>query len=292
MNDSASEKRQILLVSSDSFIEGLVRGYCLAHGIDLVFRRFVSDLITESITYAPRLLIVDGRKTGASSERDAAACAETIRVLRERSHAPLCIISDSAETLPKQYLHEHDYVVGEPLAEQLDQCLRNYTTQASLAYAERRRQARRERQDRREWQDRRTGNRPALRRPGIATCLSLPRQQQPTNGYRVGPFFIDPDSRQVAMHDRGLCLSTKEFQLFHLLASNLGKVLTADAIIIALWPESGRANKSDLYQYIHLLRRKIEADSQYPRWLVTVKGVGYRLCARPAESGLLHFSGQ
>lgn len=82
------------------------------------------------------------------------------------------------------------------------------------------------------------------------------------------------------MNDRPLDLSSKEFQLFRLLASNAGQVQAADAIIHELWPENSRANKSDLYQYVHLLRRKIEQDPQRPRWLVTVKGIGYRLHSR------------
>ncbi|QIB65313.1 winged helix-turn-helix domain-containing protein [Kineobactrum salinum] len=181
--------------------------------------------------------------------------------MSKQTRTPLCIISDSADTLTGPYSREHDHVVGEPLAEQLDQCLRKYTDRNRHALSERRRQ------ERREWQDRRRAAR------------ALSRAVIPPRSYSVGPFVIDPDSREVSMNNRSLFLSTKEFQLFHLLASNVGKVLAADVIILELWPESSRANKSDLYQYIHLLRRKIEEDPQRPRWLVTVKGVGYQLRA-------------
>lgn len=290
MDNSVSDSQQILLVSGDSFVEGLIRGYCLAHCLDLVVRRFANGLVSETTVNTPRLLILDRRNVGKVAEMETAAWLEMVHALTTHAYTPLCIISDSAETLPGQYLYEHDYVIGEPLAEQLNQCLRKYTGQNRKAYAERRRQDRREWQDRRERQDRRHDIREELSRPVIASYLPKPVLQEDPNYYAVGPFTVDPDSRQVAMNNRGLCLSTKEFQLFHLLASNVGKVLTADAIIVELWPENSRANKSDLYQYIHLLRRKIEPDSQCPRWLVTVKGVGYRLCPRPAESGLLRYA--
>jgi len=46
-----------------------------------------------------------------------------------------------------------------------------------------------------------------------------------------------------------------------------------DEIIKHLWPENNRATKSDLYQYMHLLRKKIEKDPNNPQWIMTVKGL-------------------
>jgi DNA-binding winged helix-turn-helix (wHTH) protein len=54
-------------------------------------------------------------------------------------------------------------------------------------------------------------------------------------------------------------------------------VLMAEEIIQHLWPGNNRATKSDLYQYMHLLRKKIEKDPDNPQWILTVKGFGYRL---------------
>lgn len=51
----------------------------------------------------------------------------------------------------------------------------------------------------------------------------------------------------------------------------------ADEIIDHLWPENNRATKSDLYQYMYLLRKKIEIDTNNPQWIITVKGFGYKL---------------
>ena len=62
-----------------------------------------------------------------------------------------------------------------------------------------------------------------------------------------------------------------------LLAEVHDHVCTTEEIITQLWPNTSRANKSDLYQYMHLLRRKIEEDTDNPRWILTIKGVGYCL---------------
>ena len=72
-------------------------------------------------------------------------------------------------------------------------------------------------------------------------------------------------------------LTPKEFELVVLLSTDVNRIFMADEIIKHLWPENNRATKSDLYQYMHLLRKKIEKDPNNPQWIVTVKGFGYKL---------------
>jgi DNA-binding response OmpR family regulator len=280
MDDLPDHTRQVLLVSSDSFIEGLVRGCCQAHCLELEVQRFASTLLGEAADTPPLLLIVDGRSSGQPNGERETLRPETVVALRTHARAPLCLISDADDLLSRQCLGEQDAVIGEPLAESIDHCLRRHATEILDEPAERRRRQRRAWQDRRKREDRRRGvltSRRALngqfQRPGH-------RRPRPDN-YRVGPFTIDPASREVTMNSVDLHLSTKEFLLFHLMAINAGEVLAADRIIDEVWPDNSRANKSDLYQYVHLLRRKIERDPQCPHWLVTVKGVGYRLDANP-----------
>jgi len=81
-----------------------------------------------------------------------------------------------------------------------------------------------------------------------------------------------------------LNLTRKEFELFELLAKDIDRVFMTDEIINHLWPDNNRATKSDLYQYMHLLRKKIENDPNNPQWILTVKGFGYKLnMAEPAK---------
>ena len=61
------------------------------------------------------------------------------------------------------------------------------------------------------------------------------------------------------------------------LLSDINRVFKNSEIINHLWPESVRASKSDLYQYMHLLRKKIEKDPNNPRIIKTARGFGYKI---------------
>lgn len=90
-------------------------------------------------------------------------------------------------------------------------------------------------------------------------------------------FQIDRRNKCVFLNGNKIDLTRKEFELFELLSTDLDRVFAAEEIIRHLWPENSRATKSDLYQYMHLLRKKIENDPNNPHWIMTVKGFGYKL---------------
>lgn len=89
--------------------------------------------------------------------------------------------------------------------------------------------------------------------------------------------LIDQDNKCLNINGKKIELTPKEFELVVLLSTHAGRIFTAEEIIKHLWPESDRAAKSDLYQYMHMLRKKIEKDPNNPQWLMTVKGFGYKL---------------
>lgn len=91
------------------------------------------------------------------------------------------------------------------------------------------------------------------------------------------PFRIDDRAKIVWMNDKALDLTPKEYELLNLFVKDINRVIPAHEIIDHLWPKSSNATKADLHQYIHLLRKKIEIDPKNPKWLITVKGFGYRL---------------
>jgi DNA-binding response OmpR family regulator len=97
------------------------------------------------------------------------------------------------------------------------------------------------------------------------------------NSFVLGPFYIDHRAKSVLINGKVVELTRKEFDLFELLASDVERVFLADEIIDYLWPINDRATKSDLYQYMHLLRKKIEEDPNNPQWILTIKGFGYKL---------------
>jgi DNA-binding response OmpR family regulator len=94
---------------------------------------------------------------------------------------------------------------------------------------------------------------------------------------RVGPIEIDDRSKRVTVDGEEVALSPKEFDLLRLLAEDPGRVYSAEEILARLWSASPRADASDVKQYVHLLRNKIERRGSERRWITNVKGFGYTL---------------
>lgn len=93
----------------------------------------------------------------------------------------------------------------------------------------------------------------------------------------VGRIQIDDRSKTVTVGNATLALSPKEYSLLKLLASEAGRVFSSDEIITHLWPDNSRAAASDVKQYIHLLRGKLEKKAQISNPIENIKGFGYRL---------------
>ena len=93
----------------------------------------------------------------------------------------------------------------------------------------------------------------------------------------VGRIQIDDRSKTVTVGNATLALSPKEYSLLQLLASEPGRVFSSDEIITHLWPDNSRAAASDVKQYIHLLRGKLEKKAQISNPIENIKGFGYRL---------------
>ena len=110
-------------------------------------------------------------------------------------------------------------------------------------------------------------------------CIERRNNFQPKS-MRAEPyqsFLIDERNKCLFVNGQKINLTPKEFGLILLLSTDMDRVFTTEEIIEHLWPANGRANKSDLYQYMHLLRKKIEPDPASPQLLRNVKGFGYKL---------------
>jgi DNA-binding response OmpR family regulator len=94
---------------------------------------------------------------------------------------------------------------------------------------------------------------------------------------RVGPILFDRDLHDVLVDGKPVHLSPKEYELLELLASRAGRVMSKDAILEAVWSDAEDVSEKILAVYIRRLRCKIEASPDDPRYLQTVRGVGYRL---------------
>lgn len=87
---------------------------------------------------------------------------------------------------------------------------------------------------------------------------------------------IDPESRRVWKGDCEVDLTAIEFELLWTLARRPNRVFSRDQLIELAWKHSyyGVAKVVDVH--IGHIRKKIETDPAHPRYIVTVRGVGYR----------------
>jgi len=93
----------------------------------------------------------------------------------------------------------------------------------------------------------------------------------------VGPITVDFGRREVRVNDRPVHLSRREFDVLAVLASPPGQVRTRDELIDLLWSNTELADTRTLDTHIRRLRTKLEPDPASPRYLITVRGVGFRL---------------
>ncbi|MFZ0318532.1 MAG: response regulator transcription factor [Candidatus Sulfotelmatobacter sp.] len=93
---------------------------------------------------------------------------------------------------------------------------------------------------------------------------------------RVGDLEIDPSSMTVQVQGRTVLTTVREFRLLEYLASHLGRVLTRDQLLDAVWKETPFVTPRSIDVYVRRLREKIEFDPRHPRYLKTLRGIGYR----------------
>src|SRR5262245_16000414 len=92
----------------------------------------------------------------------------------------------------------------------------------------------------------------------------------------AGPLMVDPARRQARVEGRDVALTTHEFDLLYLLASNRGIVFSREALLKRVWGDETFITERSVDTLMKRLRRKLEADPAEPRLLLTVWGTGYK----------------
>jgi two-component system phosphate regulon response regulator PhoB len=92
----------------------------------------------------------------------------------------------------------------------------------------------------------------------------------------VGDLEIDASSMTVQVRGRAVLTTVREFRLLEYLASHLGRVLTRDQLLDAVWKETPFVTPRSIDVYVRRLREKIEMDPRHPKYLKTLRGIGYR----------------
>ena len=92
----------------------------------------------------------------------------------------------------------------------------------------------------------------------------------------MGPLEIDLSGRAVKLHGKEVGLTSKEFELLCFMARNSGKVMPRENILQKVWGFNYYGTARTIDNFINRLRQKIEEDPLKPRFLLTVRGVGYK----------------
>jgi DNA-binding response OmpR family regulator len=97
---------------------------------------------------------------------------------------------------------------------------------------------------------------------------------------------IDQTAREVRIDGVPVLLTNREFELLAFLATTPRTAFSRAQLLSAIWPESAKGDgEATVTEHIRRVRAKIEKDPDNPRWITTVRGVGYRFERRAAARG-------
>lgn len=92
----------------------------------------------------------------------------------------------------------------------------------------------------------------------------------------IGDLKIDLAKYQVSKNGKKLGLTLKEFELLRLMSSNRGKVFTREMLLESIWGYDYCGDTRTVDVHIRHLRQKIEDDDNNPKYIETIRGIGYR----------------
>jgi DNA-binding response OmpR family regulator len=94
---------------------------------------------------------------------------------------------------------------------------------------------------------------------------------------RLGNLVIDLEKHKVYRKGKPVDLTAKEFELLTLFASHPGKCYTREQLLEQVWGYDYKGYDHTINTHINRLRSKIEDDPDVPRYIQTLRGVGYRV---------------
>jgi DNA-binding response OmpR family regulator len=95
----------------------------------------------------------------------------------------------------------------------------------------------------------------------------------------IGDLRLDPSRHEAVLAGKPLELSRKEYELLKTLMGEAGRVITREALIEQVWDMNWFGSTKTLDVHVSGLRRKLDDDAQNPRYIHTVRGVGFRFAS-------------
>lgn len=94
--------------------------------------------------------------------------------------------------------------------------------------------------------------------------------------YKKGELNIDYSTYDVSVAGRPVKLTLKEFELLRFLVQNPNRVLNRDQLLDRVWGGDTFVTPRTVDVHIRRLRKAIERDDSNPKWILTLRGVGYK----------------
>ncbi|MGY0372151.1 response regulator transcription factor [Clostridium sp. JNZ J1-5] len=113
----------------------------------------------------------------------------------------------------------------------------------------------------------------------IARTKAVLRRTKPQSiekVYKFGNIAIDFEKHEILKNDEKIDLTLKEFELVEVLIKNKGRVMTRDFLLDKVWGYEYIGETRTVDVHIRHLRKKIEDDDKNPKFIETIRGIGYR----------------
>ena len=94
---------------------------------------------------------------------------------------------------------------------------------------------------------------------------------------KIGELMIDTDGCRVMKNNKEIGLTAREFEILRYLAENLGRVISRERLYEIVWGEDSFGCDNTIMVHVRHLREKLEENPAAPKYIITMKGLGYKL---------------
>jgi len=119
-----------------------------------------------------------------------------------------------------------------------------------------------------------------LRRSRVSASAAIggdAAEEKSTESFDFGRLHVDLATREVTVDSNDVPMTAREFDLLAFLVQQPRRVFSREQLLSNVWGSSTAwQDPATVTEHIRRIRRKIEEDPDAPRWLITVRGVGYR----------------
>ena len=115
--------------------------------------------------------------------------------------------------------------------------------------------------------------------------LDLKAPAPGVTAYRRGELEIDAAAREARVAGRRVLLTGTEWRLLELLVANAGWVVPKERLAARIWGREEPADLESLRVFVRRLRAKLGDDAGAPRYIETMRGVGYRMLGADETAG-------